>query len=68
MFNSLTTQKKEFKFNKKPFEIYNEILVEELLGTSGNQTAINGGGSAWKKIIKRKKTEKQKPSEKFNPK
>ena len=68
MFKELTDQKKEFSFNRKIFEIYNEDLIPDLLGASGNQTAINGGGSTWKKIIKRNENPKQKASEKYNPK
>lgn len=68
MFNALTTQKEEFLFNGKKFEIYNKELVEELLGKTGNQTAINGAGSNWKKEIRRYKTSKQEEGKSLNPK
>jgi len=68
MFNALTTQKEEFIFNGKKFEIYNKDLIEELLGKAGHQTAINGAGSNWKKEIKRYKTIRQGESKSLNPK
>ena len=68
MFNALTKQKEEFTFNGKKFEIYNKDLIEEFLGKTGNQTAINGAGSNWKKEIRRYKTSKQDESKSLNPK
>lgn len=64
MFNNFTKQKFTFEFKNKTFEMYNEDLILELLGKKGKQTAINIGGSAWKRTIKRYKTRRQKESEK----
>lgn len=68
MFKSLTSELYNFDFNNKKFEIYNKNLIKELLGKSGNQTAVNGGGSVWIKIVKRRKTNKQEAGERYNPK
>ncbi len=61
-------EKIEFEFKNKKFETYNRNLIPLLLGKTGNQTAINTVGSAWKKTIQRYKTEKQDESSERNTK
>jgi hypothetical protein len=68
MFNSFVNKKYTFEFNNREFEIYDEKLIPLLLGKTGKQTAINTAGSAWKKVINRRKTAKQKESHYLNPK
>lgn len=52
MFNALTDKKYIFKYNNKDFEIYNQDLISELLGTN-NQNPVNIASSAFKKVIRR---------------
>jgi hypothetical protein len=68
MFHYFSDQKYDFPFNQRTFEIFDDHLISELLGRSGNQTAINTAGSAWKKIIHRYPNDRQEESVYPNPK